>query len=115
MLLRAIKLIKENALGDDMTLTPRFQMADRLVRLVFKYDINKDVKEVSKEFGSTQAILAAFVADLMRLSPHVALPQIDAAAAPSSVVPENFSPHIPPIAAVMAMSIVLDAKAVLPL
>ena len=71
-------IIKANALGnstglpDYMLIDAKFNLYDRLVRLVFKYDPNKAAKEVDSKFVTMESISEAYVEDVMSLSPHVA-------------------------------------------
>ena len=74
---RAIKIGKETKLDDHVLMKAKFELFDRAVRLVFKYDANRGCDEVDKTFTTFEAISAQYVADIMRLSPEAAsyLPQ----------------------------------------
>jgi hypothetical protein len=67
-LLRALQLGSDTGLPTHMWIHARFHIMDRLVRLVFKHDVNKEVKEVDQAFTTIDAINAAFVAELMQMA-----------------------------------------------
>lgn len=69
---RAYKLAKQTGLPDHMLVTPKFRLVDRLSRLVFKYDPNKETKEVHKDFVTFESIAAEFCKELVQLSPSSA-------------------------------------------
>jgi hypothetical protein len=89
---RAFKLAKQTGLPDHMLVTPKFRLFDRMSRLVFKYDPNKDTKDVDKDFVTFESIAAEFCKELVQLSPssetllsqHTAPSNMEPSAASSS-------------------------------
>ena len=69
-ILRANKLAKETRLADSVLSIARFHLFDRLTRLVYKCDPNKTTPEVDGNFTTFESISAAFVGELLALSPQ---------------------------------------------
>jgi hypothetical protein len=68
-ILRANRLSKETGLPEHVLLTAKFNLMDRLVRLVFKYDPNKESKDVDPQFTTFDSISAEFVKEVLQLAP----------------------------------------------
>lgn len=81
---RAWALAAQTGLPEHQVLAVKFRLLDRLVRHVFKYDPNRDAEGM---FSSVGACGAAFVTDLMALSPaelQMENPWLTQASAPST-------------------------------
>ena len=94
-LVRAAKLCKDSSLQDIATLQARFDLMDRLVRILFKYDPNKESDCVDPKFVTCDACVGQFVQDLMRLSPQVTgLTEPEVSTAAADAAPSHGSSNI---------------------
>ena len=74
-IVRANQLAKASGLPEHELCEAKFALFDRVVRLIFKYDPNKECKEVNPKFVTFEAIAAEFISDLMKLSPTFEAPE----------------------------------------
>ena len=70
---KAIQLAKDAGLAEHETIIPKFNLMDRLVRLVFKHDPNKDSPEVDSNFITELACGAQYAIDVVNISPQANL------------------------------------------